>query len=308
MLKIKYIVWIAICLLFPCLLFIFFDSQRAQTPFLILNMWNEKVLPKHFRMSIDPFKPSSSPPSREGLYDLQASGSSQFSINSLQTILRKIPNNHVIVVDLRQESHGFLNGMAISWYISRNWANRGKTLKQIQADEESRIQKIRRWLLTIMFASKKYPLPILVSEVLTEEEATQKMGIGYYRLPLTDHLAPTNQDVDSFISFIKNLPKDAWLHFHCAAGVGRTTTVLAMYDMMRNSQKVSFEDILKRQKYLSHVDFLATPPNDWRTPFVMEKYQFLKNFYNYCKENSNFQIPWSVWLKRQENNLPYLSL
>lgn len=41
------------------------------------------------------------------------------------------------------------------------------------------------------------------------------------------------ENIDEFIKLYKSLPKDAWLHFHCEAGKGRTTTFLAMYDMMK---------------------------------------------------------------------------
>ena len=36
--------------------------------------------------------------------------------------------------------------------------------------------------------------------------------------------------VDYFMEFIKNKPKDSWLHFHCKEGIGRTST---FYDNVR---------------------------------------------------------------------------
>jgi hypothetical protein len=48
------------------------------------------------------------------------------------------------------------------------------------------------------------------------------------------------------------LPENAWAHFHCEAGLGRTTTFMVLYDMLRNANRVSLEDIVQRQKILSH--------------------------------------------------------
>ena len=43
----------------------------------------------------------------------------------------------MLIVDLRQESHGFLNGNAISWYGTRNAANEGKIGRQIEAEQST---------------------------------------------------------------------------------------------------------------------------------------------------------------------------
>ena len=36
-------------------------------------------------------------------------------------------------------------------------------------------------------------------------------------------------------------------HFHCKEGIGRTTTFMIMYDIMKNYKEVSLNDIIKRQ-------------------------------------------------------------
>ena len=77
---------------------------------------------------------------------------------------------------------------------------------------------------------------------------------------------------------------------HCPAGRGRTTTFLAMYDMMRNAVNVSFDDILARQAMIGGKDL--TEPfaiGDWRYEHHFERLQFLMDFYNYCLENPNFE-------------------
>jgi len=69
---------------------------------------------------------------------------------------------------------------------------------------------------------------------------------------VTDHVRPLDDAVDRFILAVRALPDGAWTHFHCEAGLGRTTTFMVLYDMLRNANRVSLEDIVRRQKILSH--------------------------------------------------------
>lgn len=68
----------------------------------------------------------------------------------------------------------------------------------------------------------------------------------YVRFTATDHLWPDAGEIERFRRFAANLPKDAWLHFHCVAGEGRTTAFMTMYDMLKNPD-VPYEDIVLRQ-------------------------------------------------------------
>ena len=45
----------------------------------------------------------------------------------------------VVIVDLRQESHAFLNDHAVSWCADRNWSNVGRSPAWIARDEMSNI-------------------------------------------------------------------------------------------------------------------------------------------------------------------------
>ncbi len=51
-----------------------------------------------------------------GLNTLNISGSKQFSEQNLPLIISNIKTSlPITVVDLRQESHGFINGLPVSW-------------------------------------------------------------------------------------------------------------------------------------------------------------------------------------------------
>ena len=276
-------------------------------PLLIVNMWNEPELPKNFRMTTDSLPHSSTyQPSQEGLKALKASGSAQFSQGGLQAILQKIPSENVTIVDLRQESHGFINGIAISWYTERDWVNKGKTSEEVIQDENQRLQQLLQSYVAIVYASKKFPVPLWVKDVKSEEELTTSHGLGYIRIPITDHLRPSNADVDTFINFIKAIPKNAlWLHFHCAAGEGRTTTFLVMYDMMRNAKHVPIEDIYQRQYLLGGLNFLNEKANDWKKPYADERKDFLDQFYLYCQQNPQFQKNWTSWIAENKKKIGF---
>lgn len=61
---------------------------------------------------------------------LRASGSHQLDAGMLASVIDRIANDNpevrrVVIVDLRQESHAFLNDRAVSWCADRDWSNVG---------------------------------------------------------------------------------------------------------------------------------------------------------------------------------------
>lgn len=272
-------------------------------PVLILNMDNSSALPKNFRMSTDILQTPLNPIHDVTLAALHASGSGQFSQLSLQELLNKIPSRNFLIIDLRQESHGFVNGVAVSWMGGRNWANLDKTAFEIKADEQGRLESLLKQGSALMH-TKKLPhkvFGILVNDVMTEETLANMMGIEYIRIPVTDHLRPSDHIIDGFISLVRDLPESTWIHFHCGAGKGRTTAFLVMYDMLRNAKSVPFEDLLKRHAHIGGKDF--TEPEEktsWKYPFDAERFIFLKEFYKYCQEVDLGKEAWSDWMKKQE--------
>lgn len=265
-------------------------------PLLILDTWNEHKLPRNFRKASDPFEDNGLPlPTRLGLDNLKISGSAQFSMNGLKEVLANISYPQVAVLDLRQESHGFIDGIGISWYGDRDWANKGKTKSQILEDEVNRIHHALERKVSFIYVNKKYPLAFYVLDGHTEAEVAKMMGAEYYRIPVTDHLKPNPEAVDNFIKLINTFSQDTWIHLHCAAGEGRTTTFMTMYDMIHNARYVKLEDIFKRQWLIGGQNLLDLKKNDWKLPYERERIEFLEMFYQYCKENPRFLIPWSSW-------------
>ncbi len=121
--------------------------------------------------------------------------------------------------------------------------------------------------------------------------------MNYLRITVTDHEKPLDDQVDLFVETVRNLSQGTWLHFHCRGGAGRTTTFMAMYDMMKNSKNVSFNDIMKRQNLIGGSDLLSGEDEDG----TQDRLDFMNMFYNYCKENQNgFQTSWSQWKENEK--------
>lgn len=278
------------------------SSAEASQPtsFLILNMNNESILPRNFRATTLPFMPSDMPiPSRLGLDELQASGSGQFSENSLKTLLKTLPNSKVIIVDLREESHGFLNGTAVSWRIDEmDWGNIGLSLPEIILDEEQHLTNSLNNKSVLLYGEKELKNSSIfnVEYGSTEAELVESLGIGYLRMPVTNHVRPSNHTIDQFIQFVLARPSDTWLHFHCSAGRGRTGTFLIMLDMIHNARQVSIEDIFARHALIGGKDFSIVPADiNWKYDFALERVNLLKKFYLYCQESNSFVETWSSW-------------
>lgn len=277
---------------------------------LIINMKDEAILPRNFRATNEGFKLEIPPlPSREGFNNLNLSGSGQFSEKSFGAILKHLKNpSHVYLLDLRQECHGYIDGAAVSWYGLRDWSNVGKTVEEIEREEsvllEQALKKqdvvLGRIVNKDIEDNEEYDyqsIPVKVNRVATEKQMAEKYHVNYKRIPITDHVAPDNYSVDRFITFVKSLPEDHWLHIHCSAGVGRTTTFMAMYDMMKNAKKVSFDDIIKRQWYIGGRELTKLSDSPWKHQLMIDRVEFLRQFYEYSKTNqNNFTTSWSMYL------------
>ena len=277
---------------------------KADIPVLVLDAANHAKIPKQFRTTAQ-FNSIPSTVSTKGLANLNAIGSSQFSQQELETVLQTVKQKPTIV-DLRQESHGLASGNAISWYAKNDWANLGKTPEQVESDQQARLNAIKSKNIIITekvmakgedgnleLQAKSIP----VKQVESEQELAKEHHLNYLRIYVTDGMSPDNEQVDRFVQFERNLPANTWLYLHCRAGKGRTTSFMAMHDMMHNAKQVTFNDILKRQQMLGGINLEKFPsPNSYKYKLAKERVAFLKDFYQYCVANKdNFKTTWSQW-------------
>lgn len=271
---------------------------------------NTSAAPRNFRLVTDDWQIEfrGKEPTRQGLDKLHASASGQPSERSLAVIKDKILsaecNAKIFIVDLRQESHGFANSLPVSWYQPKNTANAGKSSSEVELDEIDRLQDLRGIETTfepLGNADKNLfkPITIFSRVVGTERELCEKVGVEYKRFAAADMQFPAPEVVDEFILFVANLPDNAWLHFHCQAGHGRTTTFLVMYDIMRNYD-VSLEDICKRQYLLGGSNLLLEPEgDDWYSKMARDRAKKIRLFYEFVQGTRAEQIglPWSEWIE-----------
>lgn len=283
------------CFLFSCFPGEAFAQKDISGPVFMVDALNVSELPENYRKEDEGI---------QGIKNLPIIGSHQFSIWQFLTILKQHPNKNIVVVDLREEPHFFVNGQAVTYYTSKNWANKGLSLPQIHQNEKKlyHFLKSQKHLVAFKEGPQRalIPIPLKVSAVLTEEEFIKSLGIRYLRLYNSDHMAPSPKNVDKFIRFAQSLPTNTTLLLHCRAGEGRTTTFMVIYDMIKNAKTLSFEKILNRQHKMGGVNLLNPTSKGYKSPLEWQRLSFLKKFYEYARTNTdNFQTPWSAYTKRK---------
>jgi protein-tyrosine phosphatase len=266
-------------------------------------------LPRSFRTTGDTVKTNAGQAlNTTGLAELHASGSSAFTEANFKSMLARLPGA-VTVFDLRQEDHIYVNGEPVSWYASNNWANAGRTHDAIVASEAARVAALKPGdkidladAAVAKGGAAATPQSVVVARAATERDVVIAAGAGYERLTISDHTRPTDSEVDRFIVAVRALPPGQWVHFHCRAGKGRTTTVLALYDMLRNAGHVSLEDIVNRQSLLigDYNLLQLEEQSGWKAPLAADRAAFVRGFYDYAHANPNGRPQlWTEWLKAQ---------
>lgn len=219
----------------------------------------------------------------------------------------------MIDLDLREESHAYLNKNAITLTNQYNWINLGKSHQQSIADEQDWVQSITilPYIFNVLspkqFKAGQYTdgVDVKIKTLKSEQVIAEKAGFEYIRLTISDHMAPRDEDADRIVSLAKNLPDNVWVHMHCRGGDGRSTTVFAMYDMLKNADKVSFNDIIKRQAsvfpYYDLSQIVRKDPG--LTKYYKARLVFLNHFYQFASASiRGYPGNWSDWIKEQADN------
>ena len=254
-------------------------------------------------------------PTREGLDDMMLSGSGRFSLkqlNALTTwVAQKAPGRPKVIIDLRSEAHGFVNGHHVSWYGYINWSNIGKKHDQIVSEEEQLIHSLVGQTIVAgkISSSNNYVMTdstwllVHADSAQTEREVVERAGWEYRRITALDHVFPCDDTIDQVIECYHTLPQDAWIHFHCQAGRGRTTLWMCFIDMMRNPQ-VPLKDILYRQCQLGGTSmyYKGERPDEqpWRVSLFTETSYLVPLLYDYVQANraNGYTVPWSTWKRK----------
>lgn len=250
---------------------------------------------------------------RKGLANLRLSGSASLSSREqVEHIQRIAQGSPVIVIDLRQETHAIVNNAyPVTSVLPNNWANVGKSHDEVLSEEAALIAELSRQSEVTLLRYKDVkkgtvpPHSIILQNpaAVSERDVVESTGTVYVRFTITDHVKPGREDIDRFIHVVQQMPGNAWLHVHCKGGKGRTTTAMAMYDMLHNAQDVPVEDIIHRHKVLGPgCDLLATGGREELRGFKQDRKEFLFAFHEYAKANPlGYPQNWSAWRNAGEN-------
>ena len=298
-------------------------KSNPKYPILIFDNVGDPSIPGKLRSSKTKFPAKTqNPPTRLGLDELNISGSQQFTGKNLPKLMKKLKFYKGYVVDLRQESHGFLDNRPVSWYGKKNAANKDKTPEEIEKQEKQLVADLQKSMggnvpnhliygKTIVYTRIKVGTPPLAKikfkpnivaylHANTEEEIVKHHGLQYQRFYIQDFNEPSSAEIDRFVEFVKSLPKKTWLHFHCHAGKGRTTTFMVMYDMIKNAHQVEMNDIFRRQTLIGGQNLLETKKESSGGDVVTfeKRLKMLTSFYDYAKDPEGYaKRSWSDWLK-----------
>ena len=265
-------------------LFLLFTSLISSKPLCFTSNKNESII------TIDSTSSVGLPMRLRDLPTLNISGSAQFTKDQLLNLKNSINKDNICIVDLRQESHGMINDLAISFLNPYKDLNNGFTTEQTIKAENSLLNKIKIGNTIQLYKHTGiFIKDITVDFISNESQLVTEADMQYKRFAVKDNSAPTPDIVDEFVEFIKNKPDDIHLHFHCAAGKGRTTSFMVMYQAMKNNSNLTLEQLLSYQYNIGGVNL-----HDNNI-----QYNFLEDFCNYVQKNkdSNYSISYSQWIK-----------
>ena len=300
-------------LLGAALLLLLFSTVQAHELAWRLDAMPDSDEIRSFRTSWGTFREVENPPTREGLDELRISGSGQFGAAGVPVLIsriRALTDAPIYVIDLRQEDHGFVDGTAVSLHGARNQANAGMTAPEVEADEAEQLSSLidtdfQAVPMGYADTAVMEPFETTVQSVQTERALIEDAGLQYVRIAATDQVWPEPQAIDAFIDFYRTLPDTpVWLHFHCHAGHGRTTTFMALYDMLRNPS-LEVESVAWRQYLLGGSNLLSRPDDadtSWQAEAGRERIAMLYLLHAYIQEQqpAGFAVSWSEWLAGHE--------
>ena len=219
------------------------------------------------------------------------SGSAAFTRDQLQNTIKFVGMTNslknFVVVDLRNEPHGFINGeLPISLFsLPFNWAKaefaRGKmpALPRLSTIREHDGAIVRSHVFN-------------VERVVDERTFVENLGATYVRLPTKDHRVPEDYVTEAFVKLYQQAPTRSntglHLHFHCRAGRGRTSLFMIMLHMMHMASCCpsvgpagALEKLSALHVGLGSKDILANPPSTLepiRRSLSIARTRFLRDF------------------------------
>lgn len=249
----------------------FIDLQEVAPPKLRTSLDNEVLANKSFEL----------------IARTNTSGSGQFTGPEFKYLLENVANlnkdhsNNITdfyLIDLRKESHGFINDYPVMFRATRNNINGYIEEEQILSHEESVFNLLEEncdhAIVGIASVTKKFnggvkdaDFVLLSHPIIeTEKELVERISnelteqlefkVHYKRFPVQDYNRPSDKQVDEFITFFRTTSPTSWKHMHCSAGKGRTTTFEVMNDLLTNASEYAARESLA-EKIFHNIDSMS---------------------------------------------------
>lgn len=237
---------------------------------------------------------------------LRASASQQPSVDKIHELFKDV--GPLCVVDLREETHLYVDGFPISIANEMNDANHRRPFKEINREESmltARLmcsESVDLWQRTKLEKDGKREkrgvfLPLGKESVVssfTEAQFVRGIGARYCRLPTTDHQFLSDQAIDSLID-LHEMQQDEkfWIHVHCAAGKGRTSAAITILALLTLAKEKSLAEVCSdfQQKGNLALEKLS------RVAEQRGKKDFWQKFHAFAHARSP-GMKWSSWLSK----------
>lgn len=212
---------------------------------------------------------------KEGSFNFRKDGlisaSAQFSEDQFTNHIYQNKNETITVVDMRKDLHGYIDGHPFSWYGMNNTYTELYTPEEI----ESLFHKLRDTIIfpvNVCNKVNKGCKDLEGKRVETEEEMIKRNGGKYVRFYVTDHSAPSEDELNNIVNWVKQNGHKR-IHVHCRGGKGRTTSFLFIHSVLFRG--FSKEEALEYARQFSNYELeISEQDKD------MWKYQRFKQRYD----------------------------
>lgn len=224
----------------------------------------------------------------------------EMQLMALTSMLRRKGTPKLKIIDLREEPHGYVNGMGVSLYKCMNTSN---SLNAI--NESDWLDSLKSKTLELHEVQFKALGSILETQTVTIEKATVRseveiLGSEYMRYLVPDHQRPSDIVVDSWLNYYSKTT-DTWIHYHCRGGLGRSTTFMLMtYIIQSRFEELDLKDCMDKVVGLGGSDLLSLPDctnKRWKSKAFQDRMDFIAKFFEYARNKSGFAsgASWTQW-------------
>jgi hypothetical protein len=229
---------------------------------------------------------------REGLDKLNAYGSGIIYYKDFRETF-KDKMDKVYVINLLEDEMYYYKDHCLRWYgLGYMDKNLGEVIFARKIFKAAYKSMIRAVYGTPPFHDK--------SQLQTEKQIVEGLGAKYF-LPLKGNSGWLGNQIfiEDLIRIFESIPLKSDVYVHCAHGRGRTTTFLVLYDIFRNSKKVSLKDIATRNHCLGREDVLNTDlweKGTWTQRALNARKDLVERFYAYMNDPQGYgHQSWSQW-------------